>query len=427
MNKCLIILTRKYPYSYGEPSLETEFPYHQKLFNRIIVLAEDVSKDEKITRVPPESVEYYNTATSSRRAGRIKDKLKCARFAFKPNDAVKTDKSVIGLKPVHNVFLWSFEERCQRLIKEARAVLDNLDLSGLDEIVLYSYWFFANARVAVTLADDLRKKYNVPVRVVSRAHRHDIYEYANALKYLPLRKYLLSNVEKVYTCSKDGADYMRKKYPEYSDKIDVSFLGTKDSGLGCSQPGDVFHIVSCCRIVPVKRIERLADSLALIDKPFVWTVIGGGIEGDGYYNSVKKHIMSKLGNKSNAKVEFTGALPHDDIFEYYKNNYVDVFVNVSESEGIPQVIMEACSFGVPVVATAVGGTAEILSDGENGYLLDKDFKDEDCADAILKIMNSEKEQIESFRANAREKWQKNFNYAVNNEWFAQEIYKKADK
>jgi glycosyltransferase involved in cell wall biosynthesis len=47
---------------------------------------------------------------------------------------------------------------------------------------------------------------------------------------------------------------------------------------------------------------------------------------------------------------------------------LDVLVLTSRWEGLPRVIPEAIAASVPVVATAVDGSAEILRDGENGFL-----------------------------------------------------------
>jgi glycosyltransferase involved in cell wall biosynthesis len=59
----------------------------------------------------------------------------------------------------------------------------------------------------------------------------------------------------------------------------------------------------------------------------------------------------------------------NDVDSYYA--IADVFVLPSHSEGSPNVLLEAMSAGVPVVATAVGGIPEILSDGDNALLVKK--------------------------------------------------------
>ena len=50
---------------------------------------------------------------------------------------------------------------------------------------------------------------------------------------------------------------------------------------------------------------------------------------------------------------------------------MDVFLFTSATEGLPNVLIEAQGFGVPVVSTKVGGVPEIVEDGETGILIEQ--------------------------------------------------------
>ena len=78
---------------------------------------------------------------------------------------------------------------------------------------------------------------------------------------------------------------------------------------------------------------------------------------------------------------------------------VDLFLNVSESEGVPISAMEAIASGVPVMATNVGGTPEII-DNEVGYLLDKDIDFNDASEKIHSYLKKSFEEKLKYRLNA---------------------------
>src|SRR3989344_2412886 len=98
-------------------------------------------------------------------------------------------------------------------------------------------------------------------------------------------------------------------------------------------------------------------------------------------------------------------VPHEEISYYFKA--ADVFVLNSGYEGLSHVILEAMSFGVPVIASREGGNPELIKDNDNGFLVEYKNR-EQIREAILKLWR-DKELQEKFIRNSREKL-KDFNW-----------------
>ena len=126
--------------------------------------------------------------------------------------------------------------------------------------------------------------------------------------------------------------------------------------------------------------------------------------------------------KKSISFNFIGELPNQKVHEYYRTNDVDLFVNMSESEGLPVSMMEAMSFGVPVIAPDVGGVREIV-DSHTGWLLSKDLCNEEFVEVIKKWCNYSSEQKKQKSQNAYNKWNLYFNAEINYQTFSNELLK----
>jgi glycosyltransferase involved in cell wall biosynthesis len=91
--------------------------------------------------------------------------------------------------------------------------------------------------------------------------------------------------------------------------------------------------------------------------PTAWLVF----VGDGPERSAVELAVDRAGLE---RVRFVGTVP--DARVVYDG--LDVLVSASDSEGLPNVVLEAAAAGLPIVATAAGGTPEIVIDGETGLL-----------------------------------------------------------
>lgn len=86
----------------------------------------------------------------------------------------------------------------------------------------------------------------------------------------------------------------------------------------------------------------------------------------------------------------------------------DILINSSLSEGLPNIVLEAMSLKIPVVATAVGGVPEMISDGINGYLVPP--RDTDSLARKILLMASDNKKAREFAENARERIKSEFTF-----------------
>jgi glycosyltransferase involved in cell wall biosynthesis len=87
--------------------------------------------------------------------------------------------------------------------------------------------------------------------------------------------------------------------------------------------------------------------------------------GDGKLRKDFQDLVDKYNLKR--QVVFTGMLDKVELNKYYST--ANVFILNSDNEGCPNVVLEAMSFGLPVISTKVGGTTEMIKDGQSGYLV----------------------------------------------------------
>ena len=181
------------------------------------------------------------------------------------------------------------------------------------------------------------------------------------------------------------------------------------------KPSDSVLICSCSNLIPVKRVDKIIEVIShLQTKNIRWVHFGDG----PLRAELEAMAASKL---QNVEFEFCGIVANDKILDFYAKNPVDLFINLSDSEGIPVSIMEALSAGIPVVATDVGGTAEAVNN-KNGFLIPADFNSADVAQTITNYLNLNSAQQQQYRQNAYAFWKENFEAGKNYEEFAEMLF-----
>lgn len=420
MKKCLILLTNYYPFHKGEEYLESEIKYLAANFHQIYVISTMVSNDMRQTRTVPDNVIVLPIGIKHSKFRKVNMLVRQYRKIHKDEEKKIMIKEDSKGKFLPKVYCYYFESRSMEIYEKVKDKLNKYDFRQYESITIYSYWLYVTARVAVELKNDFFK--DKKPNTISRAHRYDLYEDAAPLKYLPERDYLLNKLDAIYPCSQDGVDILNKTYPAYTDKIQVERLGTVSTGVVSNTRNDKLYIVSCSVIRKVKRLDLLIEALKELENlkiPYLWTHIGDGPE----FNNIKKLAIKKL-NMNN--VTFTGFLKNNDVLNWYKENPTTVFVNLSSSEGVPVAIMEAISMGLPVIATDVGGTREIVENNVNGFLLNRDCTVTDIINCFNSFYNMNKIKYDNLSKGALKTWNTKSNAEILYSRFAQKIAERSE-
>jgi colanic acid/amylovoran biosynthesis glycosyltransferase len=273
--------------------------------------------------------------------------------------------------------------------------------------LFYFYW----ADKSSALCPFLKKEFPSN-KSVTRFHGTDLYE-TKTPGYMPFREELLLNLDLAVFISSNGKEYLIKKYPSIRLNTFISRLGVLDNGDGIPSTDGLLRIVTCSNMVRIKRLDILIEGLKLLDFEVEWTHLG-----DGDLMSRLKKLSEEL--PANVRARFLGFLQNSDVIQYYQENHVDLFINVSEYEGLPVSIMEAISFGIPVIASAVGGIPEIVNK-HNGILIPAKTAPFGIARAIIRFINlSENEKLKMRKA-AKSHWRNYFDANVNYPSFCERI------
>lgn len=381
----LIIFTANFPYGNTETFLGNEVVYLSRTFDSLILVPCSYPKGNKQKKSLPSNVKCFPPYLSSN----ISLRIFRAIFNFAPGVGFLSD---IFLKKIcftkNGLISWLNNLTCCRtfLISKGYKTLKRI-VSTQD--VLYFYWGVGTASCIPFL--------NLDCRIVLRLHGADVYKTLNGeYNYLPFRSKIYQRVDCLLTISEGIKNYLVENYDSLGleKRIVVSRLGTVDFGLNPIRAGEELVIVSCSQIIPIKRIERIVQSLKLIkDRRIVWHHFG-----DGQLMDTMISECTKLPN--NISSIFHGHLPNSEILKFYAENHVDMFINVSSTEGIPVSIMEAMSAGIIPIATDAGDTRELVDQG-CGYLLDVEFRNDQLSHIILNIRQND---FENRRKNARHKW-----------------------
>ena len=141
---------------------------------------------------------------------------------------------------------------------------------------------------------------------------------------------------------------------------------------------DQTNITIVSRLVTHKNIEKIIAAISDLNN----SLIKLNIIGDGPELNQLQSIALKSDYKEN--IIFHGKLQRDDINNIFLNS--DIYVQASNYEGLPHSLLEAMSYGIPVLCTPVGECKELLGNEDRGYELELPVSKDNIKSKINEIM-----------------------------------------
>lgn len=138
------------------------------------------------------------------------------------------------------------------------------------------------------------------------------------------------------------------------------------------------RLLAVGNLVPIKAQDRIIRALKYLPNAQL------SIAGQGDREAMLRQLVKELHLED--RVRFLGAIPHGMLAQRY--SAADLLVHASRNEGWPNVLLESIACGTPVVATDVGGTAEIVTSESAGLLVPGTATPEQLAESIVRALQS---------------------------------------
>lgn len=372
----LLLFTNDYPYRTGDAVfVEKEIPALAERFDSVVVFCHARDTSAGMVELPPKVTLGGNLFEPAPEDRGVRALLNPWTMAALLSAALR---ELLGGRLLAHRRLFLMGALVGITQANRRAV--RAAINGDPDTVAYAFWGMGGGLGLAWLRGVRRR--------VVRLHRYDLYEDESPERYLPFRRYLFARATTVLVISDDGRRYLKETYrsKRLDRKVELSRLGVfGPSSIARPERDRERVVVSCSMVTRVKRVDLLAAALKALpsvslDAPVHWVHFGSG----PLFDQLETAVADLPPGLS---VDLRGQRPNSELLQFYGERRVDVFVNVSSSEGVPVSIMEAIAYDIPVVATAVGGTPEIVApELGTGRLVSADASPDDIAAAIEGVL-----------------------------------------
>ena len=210
--------------------------------------------------------------------------------------------------------------------------------------------------------------------------KHNAWTRRNRPWHVALERFTTGRYARIVCNSTDVERAVVARVPSTAGRTTVAPNGIRCVEPVARAPRPTYDVIAVgnLRDNQQKGIDILLRALALIPGRFSRAIV----VGDGPARQGLEHLSRELGLQD--RVEFRGA--HRQVAELLAAAHL--FVLPSRYEGMPNALLEAMALGLPAVATAVGGVADIMTDGQTGVIVPREDPDA-LARAIADLLSDD--------------------------------------
>jgi colanic acid/amylovoran biosynthesis glycosyltransferase len=366
--KTLAYFCNYFPYGQKEPLAETELFELAKNFDQVLIFP--FFQEETQRTIPPNArLVWFRKST-----------FQATKTCQSWHEIQELWKDVPELSSFH-----SYNQSIAYKIRAAKihASIITQELIKYQNITLFSPWIFP---WGPTLALTKTILFNLGIHATFflRANGADLYPERLTSTKKKLQLFSMHHATKVFSVSNHGVQTIIQQYPRLQSKITAAYHGIGPLQLGPIPNATKLKWVSCSTFHPVKQLHRIVAIAAHCNQEILWTHFGGyDIEIEQFKKEIEHSIPKNL------QIVFAGRKKQKEILEQYEQQAFDLFLNVSDTEGLPLSAVEALHAGIPILLSNVGGSSEIGT-----TVSVQPFRaDEWANEAIAKCFNSRNQSI----------------------------------
>lgn len=275
--------------------------------------------------------------------------------------------------------------------KRCKEILKLVEKENVDSVILQTR-FWTSSYIGSKFA----AKNNIPVCLIEHGSTHftvnnKILDFFGAIYEHKLTNAIKKNVPDFYGVSKKCVEWL-KHFNIEAKGVFYNSINTEEAEAynnDIQKDNEKISITYVGRLIPEKGVLKLISIFKDLQKNYD---IELNIAGQG-------PLLDKIkqDNKDNINIHILGMLSHDEVMNLLAKT--DIFINPSSfPEGLPTTILEAGIMECAVVATPMGGTAEILENENIGLICG--FEEDEIKEKLVELLN-DKDKREKLSKNIK--------------------------